>query len=140
MIEMSEHPLGYLLFRVMAVLRPAVTAELGPLGLTLPAFVCLRALSLFGGRSSAELARDACVSPQAMNYVLLGLQEMGAVTRPESVSSGRARPAHLTAEGSDLLQRAEAAVARAEGEVLAELAVDERAELKRLLWAVRASD
>ena len=44
--------------------------------------------------SNAELARDLAVSPQAMNMVLRGLQNRGLVSRPTSVSSGRALPAH----------------------------------------------
>jgi hypothetical protein len=48
-------------------LRPRVTSELRRLGLGLPDFVCMRILSAFPGRSSAELARDTNVSPPAMN-------------------------------------------------------------------------
>jgi DNA-binding MarR family transcriptional regulator len=136
MYDMGDAPLGYLLYRILAALRPAVTAELRPLGLTLPGFVCLRSLSASPGRSSADLARDASISPQSMNYVLLTLQEMGAVDRPATVSSGRARPARLTTEGKTLLKKAEAAVGRAEDAVLSNLSAEKRHELKRLLNAV----
>ena len=40
-----DEPLGFLLYRVMASLRPQVTAELKPLGLGLPEFVCMRILA-----------------------------------------------------------------------------------------------
>jgi DNA-binding MarR family transcriptional regulator len=136
MNEYEDRPLGYLLYRVMTVLRPQVTAELGPLGLGLPEFVCLRILSMFPGQSSAELARATNVSPQAMNLVLRGLQDMGAVTRPDTVSSGRALPARLTSKGRTLLKRAEAAVHVADERLLAHLTADERREFKRLLHAV----
>lgn len=136
MSDMRDAPLGYLLYRILAALRPAVTAELRPLGLTLPGFVCLRSLSVSPGRSSADLARDASISPQSMNYVLLTLQDVGAVARPATVSSGRARPACLTSDGKALLKKAEAAVRRAEDTVLSNLALEERNELKRLLSAV----
>lgn len=139
MSDMGDAPLGYLLHRILAALRPAVTAELRPLGLTLPGFVCLRSLSASPGRSSADLARDASISPQSMNYVLLTLQEMGAVERPATVPSGRARPARLTNEGKALLKRAEAAVRRADDAVLSNLEADEQRELKRLLNAVDAT-
>jgi DNA-binding MarR family transcriptional regulator len=139
MYDMRDAPLGYLLYRILAALRPAVTAELRPLGLTLPGFVCLRSLSATPGRSSADLARDASISPQSMNYVLISLQDMGAVERPATVSSGRARPARLTNEGKVLLKKAESAVRRAEDAVLANLATEERHELKRLLNAVDAT-
>jgi DNA-binding MarR family transcriptional regulator len=135
MRDADDHPLGYLLYRVMASLRPAVSAELRPFDLALPEFVCLRILSLFPGRSSAELARDTNVSPQAMNNVLRGLQERGAVTRPATVSSGRALPAQLTSKGRALLKRAEAAVHEADRRALANLTPAEQRELRRLLEA-----
>jgi DNA-binding MarR family transcriptional regulator len=139
MFDMSDdqdQPLGYLLYRIMSVLRPQMTAELGPVGLGLPEFVCLRILSMMPGQSSAELARNTNVSPQAMNLVLRGLQEMGAITRPATVSSGRALPARLTSKGKALLKRAEAAVQVADGRLLAPLTPTERREFKRLLHAV----
>jgi DNA-binding MarR family transcriptional regulator len=133
MKNLEEQPLGYLMYRVVAVLQPAVTSELKPLGLTLPEFVCLRVLSMFPGQSNAELARHTNVSPQAMNNVLRGLQERGAVARPASVASGRALPAQLTADGAALLKRAEAAVFAVEDDVLSGLDKAQRRELKRLL-------
>jgi DNA-binding MarR family transcriptional regulator len=136
MDELEDQPLGYLLYRVTAALRPEATAATKELGLTLPEFVCMRILSFRPGTSSAELARDINVSPQAMNNVLRALQDRGAVTRPASVPSGRALPAQLTAEGKALLKRAEAAVKVADDRVLANLTPAERRELKRLLAAV----
>ena len=138
MVDDEDQPLGYLLYRVMAALRPQVNAELRPLGLGLPEFVCLRVLSTSPGRSSAELARDTNVSPQAMNIVLRGLQDRDVVTRPASVSSGRALPAQLTAKGRALLKRAEAAVSTAEERMMSHLSEDERRALKRLLAAASA--
>lgn len=138
MPEYEDQPVGYLLYRVMTALRPEVAAELGPLGLGLPEFVCLRILSMFPGQSSAELARNANVSPQAMNLVLRGLQGLGAVTRPAAVSSGRALPARLTSSGRALLKRAEAAVHVADERLLAPLSPIERREFKRFLNAVGA--
>jgi DNA-binding MarR family transcriptional regulator len=132
----EDQPLGYLLYRIMAALRPAATAELKPLGLTLPEFVCLRILSMQPGRSSAELARDTNVSPQAMNAVLRALQEAGVVERPASVSSGRALPAHLTSDGKALLTRAEAAVRTADDRVLAGLTPKQRREFRQLVDAI----
>lgn len=131
--QTDEAPLGYLLYRVGAVLRPEVSAVLGPLGLTLPEFVCLRILSLSPGLSSAELSRHANVTPQAMNTVLRKLEEVGAVARPESVSSGRALPATLTGQGRTLLKRAEAAVRVADARILAKLTGAQQREFKRML-------
>lgn len=126
-------PLGYLLYRVRTVLRPAVSAALGPLGLTLPEFVCLRSLSAQPGASNAELSRLAGVTPQAMNTVLHRLQNRGAVVRPLTARVGRTLPATLTDDGRQLLDRAEAAVLAADGRLLARLTDPEQREFKRML-------
>ncbi|MGD1110658.1 MAG: MarR family transcriptional regulator [Mycobacterium sp.] len=133
MVATDDAPLGYLLYRVAAVLRPEASAVLGPLGLTLPEFVCLRMLSMNPGLSSAELSRNSNVTPQAMNTVLRGLEEVGAVARPTSVSSGRALPASLTSQGRTLLKRAEAAVRVADSRILAKLTAAQQREFKRML-------
>ena len=140
MHDSQDQPLGYLLYGAVAAMRPHVTAELRPLGLGLPEFVCLRNLSMSPDQSSAELARRANVSPQAMNLLLRGLQELGVVTRPATVSSGRALPARLTAKGKALLKRAEKAVHTADERLLNQLAPNERHELKRLLHALDSAD
>lgn len=133
MVQTEDAPLGYLLYRVGAALRPEVSAVLRPLGLTLPEFVCLRMLSMSPGLSSAELSRNASVTPQAMNTVLRKLEDIGAVTRPASVSSGRALPATLTGPGRALLKRAEGVVRVADGRILAKLSTAQQREFKRML-------
>lgn len=129
----DDAPLGYLLYRVGAALRPEVSAALGGLGLTLPEFVCLRLLSMSPGLSSAELSRSTNVTPQAMNTVLRRLEEVGAVERPTSVSSGRALPATLTSPGRTLLKRAETAVREADSRILNKLTAAQQREFKRML-------
>ena len=131
--QVEDAPLGYLLYRVGAALRPEVSAMLGPLGLALPQFVCLRIVSMNPGLSSAELSRRAGVTPQAMNTVLRELESIGAVARPASVSSGRALPATLTSQGRSLLKRAEAAVRVADAHILAKLTAAQQREFKRML-------
>jgi len=131
--QTEDAPLGYLLYRVAAVLRPEVSAVLGPLGLTLPEFVCLRILSMSPGLSSAELSRNTNVTPQAMNTVLRKLEDVGAVERPATVSSGRALPATLTSQGRALLKRAEAAVRVADARILGKLTAAQQREFKRML-------
>ena len=133
MVQAEDAPLGYLLYRVGAVLRPEVSAVLGPLGMTLPEFVCLRILSMFPGMSSAELSRHTNVTPQAMNTVLRKLEDVGAVERPATVSSGRALPATLTSQGRALLKRAEAAVRVADARILGKLTAAQQREFKRML-------
>jgi DNA-binding MarR family transcriptional regulator len=135
MVDMiqDDAPLGYLLYRVATALRPEVSAALTPLALSLPEFVCLRILSMSPGMSSAELSRHTGVSPQAMNTVLRKLEDVGAVARPASVSSGRALPANLTGQGRALLKRAEAAVRGADARILGKLTEPQQREFKRML-------
>jgi DNA-binding MarR family transcriptional regulator len=140
MIDMSDagdQPLGYLLTKVATKLRTEVTsAVLEPLELSFPQYICMRILSKAPGRSNADLARDASVSPQAMHMVVRGLQERGLVTRPDAVSSGRSLPAELTRDGIDLLKRTDVGVRDAERKVLAPLRQEQRADLKKLLAAL----
>jgi DNA-binding MarR family transcriptional regulator len=130
-----EEPLGFLMYRVMTSLRPAVAAELKPLGLGLPEFVCMRILSEQPGLSSAELARGTNVSAQAANQVLRALEDRGALSRPAVTPAGRAMPAQLTRRGKALLKRADAAVQRAEQRILARLTAEQQSQLKQLLYA-----
>jgi DNA-binding MarR family transcriptional regulator len=134
MSEFEDQPLGYLVRGLMARLRPHAVQALRPLGLGLPEFVCLRILDDDPGRTGAELARHTHVTAQAMNQVLQGLQEMGLVTRPATAPSGRALPAQLTRKGSALLRRAEEAVASSDEHLLAHLSLDDRRQLKLLLY------
>ncbi len=136
MSRADDQPLGYLLYRAVAALRPQVAAELSPLGLGLPEFVCLRILSTHPGLTSAQLARGTNVSAQAMHQVLRALEDRGAVTRPPSTAAGRAMPAQLTRRGTALLKRAEGAVHAAEQQILNHLSADEQHQLKQLLYAV----
>ncbi|MFJ2264002.1 MarR family winged helix-turn-helix transcriptional regulator [Streptomyces sp. NPDC087844] len=138
MREYEDQPMGFLLYQVMAALRPLVADELRPFGIGLPEFVCMRNLSMFPSQSNAELARHAGVSPQAMNKVVKDLQEMGAIERPAVVPTGRSLPAQLTPEGAALLERAEAAVRVADDRLMTHLAPGKRNELKKLLHAIDA--
>ncbi|MGY2063713.1 MarR family winged helix-turn-helix transcriptional regulator, partial [Nocardia gipuzkoensis] len=75
---LEDKPLGYLLHRVATALRAEVVATvLEPLDLAFPEYLCLRMLSESPGASNAQLARDANVSPQAMNKVIHELQQRG---------------------------------------------------------------
>ncbi|MFJ1768456.1 MarR family winged helix-turn-helix transcriptional regulator [Amycolatopsis sp. NPDC088138] len=135
MEDVRDEPLGYLLHRVTAALRAEVaTTVLEPSELAAPEYLCLRMLSQ-SPKSNAQLAREAQVSPQAMNKVVLALQDRGLVARPATVSSGRSLPATLTREGVTVLARLDPEVAEAEDRVLAELDEHDRRELRRLLVA-----
>lgn len=136
MSQSDDEPLGYLLYRVMTVLRPQFAIELGPLGIGVPEFVCMRILSMNPGLTSAEMARGTNVSAQAMNQVLHALEDRGAVTRPASTPAGKPRPAQLTRRGKALLKRADAAAHLADQRILTGLTANQQRQLKQLLAAV----
>jgi DNA-binding MarR family transcriptional regulator len=138
MLDMEERlvdqPLGYLLSRVVHALKTDVTATvLDPLDVAFPEYLCMRVLSIYPGRSNAELARNLNVSPQAMNMVLRGLEDRGLVTRPASVASGRSLPAQLTRDGEELLKRTDVGVRAAERRLMADLTAEQCREFKRTL-------
>jgi DNA-binding MarR family transcriptional regulator len=136
MDSVRDEPLGYLLHRVTAALRAEVAATvLEPSELAAPEYLCLRMLSQ-SPKSNAQLAREAQVSPQAMNKVIRELQDRGLVTRPATVSSGRSLPATLTPAGVTMLACLDPKVAEAEDRVLTNLDKQDRRELRRLLLAV----
>ena len=138
MVNAEDPPLGYLVHRLAAALRADVTTSvLAPLELSFPQYICLRQLAAAPGRSNAELAREAMVSPQAMNTVVHSLQARGLVTRPREVSAGRSRPAELTAAGEALLEQTNTGISAAEQRVLAPLSDDDQRQLRRLLRALR---
>ncbi|MER0484256.1 MarR family transcriptional regulator [Streptomyces sp. Edi2] len=104
------HHVGYLLKRTQAALRGAMDKVLREHGLTVPQYATLELLSLHPGMSNADLARATFVTRQSGNVVLRALQEAGMITRPATADHGRARPAHLTAEGNARLAAVQAAV------------------------------
>jgi DNA-binding MarR family transcriptional regulator len=136
MRKLRDEPLGYLLHRVTAALRAEVAVTvLEPSGLAAPEYFCMRMLSQ-SPNSNAQLAREAHVSPQAMNKVIRQLQDRGLVTRPVTVSSGRSLPATLTRKGVTMLERLDPEVVEAEDRVLAKLSEQDRREFRRLLVAI----
>jgi len=136
MNDLRDEPLGYLLHRVTAALRAEVAVSvLEPAELAASEYLCMRML-LQSPKPNAELAREARVSPQAMNKVIRQLQDRGLVTRPVTVASGRSLPATLTRRGVAMIERLDPRVAEAEDRVLATLSEQDRRELRRLLVAV----
>ena len=129
----SGQPLGYLLMRVHRALRAAIDETLRPHGFTMPQVAVILALSRRSGLSTAELARLAFVTPQAMGEVLAGLEAKGCVIRRAHDSHGRILPAELTAVGIEARKMCLDVLAKAEAQMLSGLSVDERRMLGGLL-------
>jgi DNA-binding MarR family transcriptional regulator len=134
----EAEPLVDGLHRLFTTLRTQVTAALAPLNVQFSQYVCLHMLSTAPDQSNADLARVAGVTPQAMNGVVRRMQYGGLIDRPDSVSSGRARPASLTGYGRRTLERADAAVRAVEEQGLSVLTDDQRSGLHAALRALAA--
>ena len=122
----SKQPVGYLLMRVHRALRATVDDTLRPHGFTMPQVAVLFALGRKAGLSTAELARLAFVTPQAMGEVLAGLEAKGFVIRRAHDSHGRILPAELTATGIEARNLCHEVLARAERQMLSDLSADEQ--------------
>ena len=119
-------PVGYLLMRVHRALRAMIDDTLRPHGFTMPQVAVMFALGRKSGLSTADLARLAYVTPQAMGEVLAGLEAKGFVVRRAHDSHGRIQPAALTASGLEARNLCHDVLERAERQMLSDLSSDER--------------
>jgi DNA-binding MarR family transcriptional regulator len=129
----SGQPVGYLLMCVHRALRAAIDETLRPHGFTLPQVTVMFALARKSGLSTAELARRAFVTPQAMGEVLAGLEAKGCVIRRAHDSHGRILPTELTEAGIEARALCHEILAKAEGLMLSGLSAEERQSLGALL-------
>ena len=129
----SGQPVGYLLMRVHRALRAMIDDTLRPHGFTMPQVAVMFALGRKSGLSTADLARLAFVTPQAMGEVLAGLEAKGCVVRRAHDSHGRIQPAELTAAGMEARSLCHEVLERAERQMLADLSAYERRMLGQTL-------
>lgn len=129
---------SHFLKRVAAGLQVKTKAVLRPLNLTVSQYACLDMLEKQPGQTTAELARDALVTRQAISLVLRSLHSRGLITRP-SEHRGPMLPNKLTAAGREQLQFARAAVRPIEQGVLSPLARRRRERLRDDLVACAAA-
>jgi DNA-binding MarR family transcriptional regulator len=133
-----EPTLLYLVGRIDRVVRRAMGTVLEAQGLSVNQYATLSVLDRRSGLSNAQLARRALVSPQAMNEVLLGLEQRGLVRRRAHPDHGRILQARLTAKGRALLARCDAEVHQVEARMVSGLSQDEQAALRgALLSSIR---
>jgi len=104
-------------------------------------YLILSLVSREGGRSSAELARRAYITPQSMNEVIAALEHKGYIRRTENPENRRILQVALTREGRRLLTSCDKAVDLAETAFLSVLKpkklAEFRATLEQLLAAAR---
>lgn len=86
-----------------------------------------------------ELAERLRIAPRSATEVVDGLEERGLVERKPDPADRRATLVALTAHGEDVAAGIRAARASGAGSVFARLPAPDRAELARLLDALRAA-
>ena len=99
--------LGNGIKRVEQLLMGEKARVLRGFGLTVPQYATLAALAQTPGRSAAQLARAALVSPQTMATILGNLEAKGLVKRDASSLHVRVLVCRLTEAGGELVSHAD---------------------------------
>ena len=106
--------IGFALKQAQHALRTRMDAELRQIGLTTPQYAVLACLKVEPGASNAALARQAFVTPQTMQAILVTLEKSGAIKRTPHPEHGRVHQTELTRLGDQALEAASVIVADAE--------------------------
>jgi DNA-binding MarR family transcriptional regulator len=91
------------------------------------------------GRRPSELAADAHMSKQAMNYLLGEMERLGYLIRRRDPDDLRSRRVHLTPRGEAVVRTIRATVREIEEELERELGAERFAQLKRGLADLNAT-
>ena len=89
-----------------AASRAALSIEMDKIGLTTPQFLAMALIAQNEDVSSAELARQSFVTPQAMMTIVARLEAAGLITRAPASGGGRSLAMRLTDKGEALLAEA----------------------------------
>jgi DNA-binding MarR family transcriptional regulator len=124
---------GYLVYRLERRLRDRLDDAVRAHGVTTTEYVTLSVLRTHDGMSSAELARWAFVTPQAMNVVITALEKRRLVRRRRDPQHGRVLRTSVTRKGLEVLDRCDGAMDVIEADMLGQMAPESVETLKRLL-------
>lgn len=117
------------MFRLERRIRAHLDDALARHGVTTTEYMALSELRLRDGPSSAQLARIAFVTAQAMNLVVRDLERRGLVVRRPDPRGGRVLRVALTRAGLTTLRRCDRALDDIERVMLAELDEESREQL-----------
>lgn len=117
------------MFRLERRIRAHLDEALARHGVTTTEYMALSELRLRDGPSSAQLARIAFVTAQAMNLVIRDLERRGLVVRRPDPRGGRILRVGLTRAGSATLRRCDRALDEIETVMLAALDEEDRKRL-----------
>ena len=126
---------GYLIYRVERRLRARLDAAVAAQGVTTTEYVALSVLRERDGLSSAELARWAFVTPQAMNLVISALERRRLVRRRPDPRHRRVLRSSVTNQGLKILERCDYSMDIIEADMLQGLDPDTLASVRAALWS-----
>jgi DNA-binding MarR family transcriptional regulator len=116
-----EPRIAYLIYRVERRLRVRIDEVVRTHGVTTTEYVALSVLRRRDGMSSAQLARWAFVTPQAMNVLIAGLEERSLVRRRPDPRHGRILKISVTRKGVQVLDRCDRSMDKIENDMLRDL-------------------
>jgi DNA-binding MarR family transcriptional regulator len=131
----AEPRIGYLIYRVERRLRVRLDEAVAAHGITTTEYVTLSVLRDRDGLSSAQLARWAFVTPQAMNLVIGALERRGLIRRRPDPNHGRVLRASVTAKGLRILERCDREMDAIEADMLDELPPETIDIVREALWS-----
>jgi DNA-binding MarR family transcriptional regulator len=129
----------YAVKQVELAVRAHLDELLRPFGTTALQYTALTVLARRDGLTSAELARNAFVTPQSMGDLVTALERRDLVTRHRDPHHARRLLISLTPAGQELLRRVDGQVRALEERMLADLTADERAHLRDYLNRCRSA-
>jgi len=124
---------GFLLRRAHQIAAAVFEGECREFALTPAQFGVLTVLSFHPGLGQSSLARALGFDKVTVLRVLRGLEARGLVTRAMSPDSKRNISVELTAEGANMLSKAQKAADKASKRVLAPLDREQQAQFLSLL-------
>jgi DNA-binding MarR family transcriptional regulator len=130
--ELVNRRLGSSLRQAGQALMAEKARLLKPLGLSVPQYTALHALSV-ASLSGAQLARVCCVTPQSMASMLSTLETRQLIEREPSEVHGLVLIATLTPAGRALFEEADAVALAVERRLSAAFTKQEEGQLRELL-------
>ena len=117
---------AYLIGRLHRLVRMRLAESISPLGLTIQQYTALAVLDARGQLSNAQLADRSLVTPQTANEMVKTMEAKGWIERSADPSHGRIIHLRLTRAGREVVNRAHAAAAKFETDLLANLSARDR--------------
>ena len=134
--EFGPPRVTYLIARLDRGVRVLIDQAVRRHGLSTPQYTAMSVIARRAGLSSAQLARRAFVTPQAMHSIVAELTAAGLVERTPSPSHAKVLHTRLSARGRKLLEACDGDVNAIEQRLLSALSAAELDEFRTALNAL----